>query len=209
MVLSRDGALQDSRGYVTNPDMNSHTQTTGKARVRFTCADYPVLGVLSLAPVHGYDVWRYLKSNLGNVWHMKRSQVYGLLSQMEREGLVSHERVDQINLPARKVFSLTAQGQETFDRWIREPVRNVRDFRLEFPTKFHFARARSPAVARELIENQVRVCQSKRLELDKARACSASEVERHVVAYRIGIVDATVKWLKDLLEAEPSSEAEN
>jgi DNA-binding PadR family transcriptional regulator len=167
-----------------------------------TSAEYPVLAVLSLGPVHGYDVWQYLRRNLGTVWQLRRSQVYGLLSQMEREGLARHERVEQTNLPARKVFQLTARGQEEFDRWLREPVHHVREFRLEFPTKLHFARARSAAIAAELVTNQVAACRGKKVELEKAKEGCASDIEQLVFAYRIGIVEATVKWLQDLLKAE-------
>lgn len=185
--------------------MTSQGQTTG-AVSNSTSAENPILAVLSLAPVHGYDVWRYLKQHLGTVWQMSRSQVYGLLSQMERAGLVRHERVEQINLPARKVFFLTPEGQAAVDRWMQEPVYHVRELRMEFPTKLHFARERSTARAQELVEKQVGVCRGKRTELEREQALSTSEIERQVFAYRIRVVDTTVEWLRDILRSERSAQ---
>jgi PadR family transcriptional regulator, regulatory protein AphA len=179
--------------------MTSQPTTIDSLHGQFNSAEYPVLAVVGLAPVHGYDVWRYLKTHLGTVWQMGRSQVYGLLSQMERDGLVRHERVEQANLPARKVFSLTPAGRGAIEQWIREPVRHIRDFRLEFPTKFHFAQARSQEIARELIEDQVKVCDEKRSQIEWVMAGSTSDIERLVFEYRIGVVDATVRWLRGLL----------
>jgi DNA-binding PadR family transcriptional regulator len=186
--------------------MTSQLTTTKNLQGGFNSAEYPVLGVLSLTPVHGYDVWRYLKDHLGVVWQLGRSQVYSLLSQMERDGLVTHERVDQANLPARKVFSLTPEGRRVIDQWIREPVHHVRDFRLEFPTKFHFAHAWSTELARALVRNQVKICREKKASLENAMARSQSDIERHIFEYRIRVVDATVKWLHGLLRNAPHSQ---
>ncbi len=198
--------MQNTAGCVRYHEMTSHIATTRNPQTGGNAAEYPVLGVLSLAPVHGYDVWRYLKDHLGAVWQLGRSQVYGLLSQMERDGLVRHERVDQANLPSRKVFSLTPEGQRAIDQWIREPVHHVRDFRLEFPTKFHFAHACSTELARALVRNQVKICREKKANLEKTMARSPSDIERHIFEYRIRVVDATVKWLQGLLRNVPRSQ---
>lgn len=197
--------MQHSWGYGRYHGMTSHGTTTRNSQAGLNSAEYPILGVLSLEPVHGYDVWRYLKDHLGVVWQLGRSQVYGLLAQMERDGLVTHERVDQTNLPARKVFHLTPEGLRLIDQWISEPVRHVRDFRLEFPTKFHFAAARSADLARVLVRNQVNTCSEKKTYLGKAMARSQSDIERHILEYRIRVVDATVKWLQGLLRDDPRS----
>jgi DNA-binding PadR family transcriptional regulator len=145
-------------------------------------------------------VWRYLKEKLGGIWKLGRSNVYALLSQLERDGLVYHERVEQSNLPSRKVFYLTAEGQRMIDEWMRSPVEHVRDFRLEFPAKLHFARAHSSAQASQLIRDQVALCVRKREETEAAMARSKSEIERQVLEYRIGVINGTVGWLEGLLD---------
>ena len=181
--------------------MTGQGQTTGAVNTGIP-AEFPILAVINIAPVHGYDVWRYLKRNLGTVWQMGRSQVYGLLAQLERAGMVRHERVEQSNLPARKVFYLTEEGQAAVDRWIREPVDHVRELRVEFPTKLHFARTCSNALAQELLERQVAVCKRKRTEIETTRSLSTSVIEQHVLDYRIRVVEATVLWLQDMLDSE-------
>lgn len=179
--------------------MTSQDMTQPKAESRPNSADYPILALLSLAPAHGYDVWRYLKEKLGGIWKLGRSNVYALLSQLERDGLVHHQRVEQSNLPPRKVFYLTDEGQRMIDEWMRSPVEHVRDFRLEFPAKLHFARAHSSAVASKLIKDQVAVCLGKREETQAALARSQTEIERQVLEYRIGMINGTVEWLEGLL----------
>ena len=182
--------------------MTSQPNTSAEPLQRLNAADYPVLAVLARAPAHGYDVWRYLNEHLGGVWKLGRSQVYALLSQLERRGLVHHERVDQTNFPARKVFHLTAEGRAVVDEWIQLPVHHVRDLRLEFPGKFHFARSRSLGDASTLVRNQMEVCLHKRTDIEAAMAGCSLEIERQVLAYRIGVIDATVTWLKSLIKSE-------
>lgn len=182
--------------------MTSQTNTKLAHSSRLNSADFPVLAVLSQAPAHGYEVWRYLKEHLGGVWNLGRSQVYALLSQLERRGLVHHEKVDQTNFPARKVFHLTAEGQSVIDHWIRMPVHHVRDLRLEFPGKFHFARSRSAEDACNLVRDQIEVCLGKKKEVERAIVACAADIERQVLAYRVAVIDATVKWLKSLVNSE-------
>jgi len=178
--------------------MTSQSPTTPGDSKRLNAAEYPVLAVLNFAPAHGYDVWRYLDENLGSVWKLGRSQVYALLSQMERDGLLYHERVEQSNLPARKVFHLTDGGRTVLDDWICSPVHHVRDLRLEFPAKLHFAQKRSPTIASELVKNQVETCLEKREQMESAMARCKTETERNALGYRICVVEATVKWLRSL-----------
>ncbi|MDQ7784567.1 MAG: PadR family transcriptional regulator [Desulfomonilaceae bacterium] len=167
---------------------------------RLNAAEYPVLAVLNMAPAHGYDVWRYLDENLGGIWNLGRSQVYALLSQMERDGLLRHERVEQSTFPTRKVFHLTDEGRRVLEGWISSPVHHLRDFRLEFPAKLHFARTHIPELASKLIRQQVRTCRNQKDRLEAARARCKTEIERNVLAYRINIVDATVRWLEGLAD---------
>ena len=77
-------------------------------------ADFPLLGVLSLGPAHGYDLCAELRERLGQIWILRTSHIYALLTGLEKDGLVSHERIDQENRPAKKVFRITSEGRKLF-----------------------------------------------------------------------------------------------
>lgn len=186
--------------------MNSQDTGLQAHAKRVNAADYPILGVLALGPAHGYDVWRYIRDRLGGVWNLGRSQVYALLVQLERDALVYHERVEQTNLPSRKVYYLKDEGRVAFDAWISQPVQHVRDCRLEFPSKLHFAQKRSAGTASSLIQDQVAVCLRKRQQMEAARDRSTVEIQRQVLEYRLAVIDATIGWLKGLVV---SKNAEN
>ncbi len=182
--------------------MNSHTMTRSGSEKPLNPAYYPILAVLSLGPAHGYDVFRLLKEDLGRVWKLGRSKMYALLSQMESDGLVRHERVEQINSPARKVFHMTTEGRRLVEDWIRTPVVHVRDFRLEFPVKHHFARTVSRDASTQLVRDQIAVCLQKRELVMAGMAECRTETERQVIDYRAGVIDATIAWLEGLVTGE-------
>jgi PadR family transcriptional regulator, regulatory protein AphA len=162
-------------------------------------ADFPVLGVLHGGPAHGYDLRRELKERLGEVWTLGPSHIYALLAGLEKDGLVRHDRVDQKTRPAKKVFSITDEGRLIFLAWVRDPVINVRDMRLEFLAKLHFARFDSAAAVSELIGRQLSVCRGSKQRLKRKRAACKTETECAVLDFRLAMLDASVAWLVTLL----------
>ncbi len=161
-------------------------------------ADFPVLGALYLGSAHGYDLCRGLSERLGEIWRLHTSHIYALLAGLEKDGLVSHERVDQEARPAKKVFSITDEGRVLFLMWVRSPVTNVRDIRLEFLTKLHFARFDSPTAVEDLIGNQLSVCRSTEKRLTNSRRLCKTDTERAALDYRLAMLNAVQEWLLGL-----------
>lgn len=178
--------------------MNIHSASIMYEHPPRNPADFPVLGVLCRGPTHGYDLCRELRQQLGEVWSLRTSHIYALLAGLERDGLVSHQRIDQEKHPAKKVFSITNKGRDLFSSWVRSPVKNVRDIRLEFLAKLYFARYDSPQAVANLIANQLSVCRGfeKRLR-DSRRACE-NDTEHATLDFRLAMVEATVSWLTGL-----------
>lgn len=163
-------------------------------------ADYPVLGILSQGPAHGYDVCRELREQLGEIWRLRTSHTYALLAGLEKDGLVCHERVDQETRPAKKVFSITEEGRQKFLEWVRAPVASVRDIRLEFLAKLYFARSISPAATTDLVSGQLSVCRSNIRRLtDRKRLCRP-DIERAALDFRLAMLHAVEAWLVGLGE---------
>lgn len=158
-------------------------------------ADFPVLGILNRGPAHGYDLCRELSERLGEVWRLRTSHIYALLAGLEKDGLVRHERVDQETRPAKKVFSITAEGRHVFLEWVRSPVMNVRDIRLEFLAKLHFTRFESPTAVADLIANQLSVCRNSQKRLRKSRALCKTDTECAALDFRLAMLKATEVWL--------------
>jgi PadR family transcriptional regulator, regulatory protein AphA len=175
--------------------MNIHSAGIVYDRQSRNPADYPVLGMLCRGPSHGYDLCRELRERLGEVWGLRTSHIYALLAGLEKDGLVRHDRVDQETRPAKKVFSITDEGRLAFLEWLRSPVMNVRDLRLEFLAKLHFARVDSPAAVADLITNQLSICRSSRNRLKSSREQCKTETECAALDFRMAMLEASEAWL--------------
>ncbi len=166
-------------------------------------SDFPILGMLYHGPSHGYDLCRELKARLGEVWGLRTSHIYALLAGLERDGLVRHDRVDQDTHPAKKVFTITDEGRLVFLDWLCSPVANVRDLRLEFLAKLHFARFDSPTAVADLVAGQLSVCRTSQRNLKKNRALCKTETEHAALDFRLAMLKASETWLLRLLPNGP------
>ena len=83
---------------------------------------HSLLGILSLRPMSGYDIRKFVMENLGYFWKESYGQIYPMLKQMARQGLVE-SRIERANgKPDRQIYSLTATGHTELKKWLTEPA---------------------------------------------------------------------------------------
>ncbi|WP_242891175.1 PadR family transcriptional regulator [Actinomadura litoris] len=95
-----------------------------------------VLALLAKEASHGYDLRKRLVWALGPLGEsLNAGQVYVTLARLERAGLVVQEREDAaMRGPRRKVYGLTAAGQQRVAAWMAEstgPRADVAEFHLK------------------------------------------------------------------------------
>lgn len=164
--------------------------------------EHALLGFLQARPMHGYEIYQQVQNPaaLGEVWRLKQSRLYALLGKLERRGYVRKTVVQQESLPPRKVFHLTAAGEQAFQLWLQQPVEAGRQLRLEFMAKLYFARRHGAATVLRLIEAQRQTCrQARQAELTAADAADTQEQAylRLVHQFRAGQLAAMLTWLDD------------
>jgi DNA-binding PadR family transcriptional regulator len=161
--------------------------------------EYALLGFLRQRPMHGYEIHQQLSApnGLGLVWHLKQSRLYALLAKLEQGGFVTTAMEPQENRPARKVFSLTSQGQAAYLAWMQNPVERGRRLRLDFLAKLYFSLQEGPENARSLINRQTAVCRSWLIEQQSQLDVPADEepFDRLVHEFRLSQTRAMLNWL--------------
>jgi len=81
--------------------------------------EHAILGLLSLDPLSGYDIKKMFEASPALYWSGNNNQIYKALLKLHERGWVSRETHIQESSPARKVYSITAQGMEELRRWVR------------------------------------------------------------------------------------------
>jgi DNA-binding PadR family transcriptional regulator len=95
-----------------------------------------VLAMLAKEPSHGYDLRARLRQALGPLGDaLNAGQIYVTLTRLEKAGLVVSERAEgRSDRPDRKVYGLTADGQQRIAEWLAEvswPKPDLAEFHLK------------------------------------------------------------------------------
>jgi DNA-binding PadR family transcriptional regulator len=161
--------------------------------------EYALLGLVRHSPAHGYEIHHRLVETpeLWLVWRMKQGRLYALLSRLEDEGLLAATLEPQDGRPPRKVYHLTAEGAEAFQRWLTRPVRLPREMRLEFMLKLYFGGEDGPETVARLIQRQQEAC-AQWLAAWGDEDEPARPFSRAVRRYRRGHIKAIQEWLASL-----------
>lgn len=69
-------------------------------------------------PIHGYELARRLSDEAPDGLTFKQGTLYPMLRSMEADGLVRSTLVPSTEGPARKCFTLTAEGRRVLAAWI-------------------------------------------------------------------------------------------
>lgn len=161
--------------------------------------EFALLGFLRQRPMYGYEIHQQLSGStgLGLVWRLKQSQLYALLTKLEREGFVTTTIEYQDARPPRKMFELTEGGRQAFQDWVQQPVPQGRKLRLDFMAKLYFAQLEGPEVATRLIEQQRTACHNwLRQQEEETEALRHSRPYDWLVhKFRLGQIEAMLAWL--------------
>lgn len=137
-----------------------------------------LLAFLTKGPSHGYELRHRLHEALGPMAAgLNAGQVYVTLRRLEKAGMVATEQIGQSDRPDRKVYELTAAGQERVRLWLSElawPKAAPTDFHLKLVAAASAALADPVALAdaqrRELLRQLSDVEQSRLAEADHTTA---------------------------------------
>ena len=78
---------------------------------------YALLALLGEGEAHGYQLLKLFNQRIGPFWHPNIGQIYQLLHELERRGLVT--RRDQEAGPRlRRIFRLTVRGERALRTWL-------------------------------------------------------------------------------------------
>ena len=165
-----------------------------------TPAEYAILGLVHQRPAHGYQIAQEMApdSGLGLICPLRRSNVYFLLGNLERRGLIEVERRQDDAYPPKTVLKATATGRQAFESWIWQPVTRLREVRLDFLLKAYFLRDAEPGAILRLLEGQVEFCHRYLGEWQALAAGAAPQsFDRVVIEAKLAAAQGTLDWLLD------------
>lgn len=166
---------------------------------------FAILGMLSIAPMSGYEIQHTMKKSTSNFWSESDGQLYPNLTKLNKLGLITAK--ESITARAKKVYRLTAKGKKELQSWLQvEPEKHV--VRNEMMLKLFFgANVSSKINAEHLhqLQYQTKVM-LQQLNETKTQLKHEQKSSLHLpywlitIQYGIHIGQAKLKWCEEALE---------
>ena len=83
---------------------------------------HAILGFLEYQPMSGYDLKKYFDQSITHFWSATQSHIYKALENLEKEGLVESQLIQQEGKPNRKQYQITGEGRGELRRWVSTPL---------------------------------------------------------------------------------------
>jgi DNA-binding PadR family transcriptional regulator len=194
--------------------------------------DLAILGLLHEQELHGYEIRRRLRDELGLFANISFGSLYPALSRLEKSGAVavtessgataavpmpltgslSGERAGlrtrRASTPrgtkrSRKVYRITDVGRRLFEQLLDADEPAGTDDARSFGLRLAFARHLAPQARLALLERR-KAQLARRLDVDRTRAAghSLDHYARSLVEHGTEATEHDIAWLDRLIEAE-------
>lgn len=97
-----------------------------------------ILGLLCDGPMTGYEIKQFFKNVIKHFWNVSDGQLYPTLKKMYESGLIDLEVIRQDSTANKHLYSITPQGRQHFERWLREPVTKFEELKEPLVIKVFF-----------------------------------------------------------------------
>ncbi|MGA3031767.1 MAG: PadR family transcriptional regulator [Terracidiphilus sp.] len=77
-----------------------------------------LLGLLTVAPMSGYDLGQAIRVSVGHFWNESYGQIYPNLKKLAAGGFVTAKTEKQKGKPDRKIYSITPKGRMRLTNWL-------------------------------------------------------------------------------------------
>ncbi len=81
---------------------------------------FALLGLLTIGPMTGYEMRKFIDTSISHFWHESFGNIYPILRQLHKDGLVSVREQRQSGRPDRRIYRITKKGEREFERRQRE-----------------------------------------------------------------------------------------
>lgn len=81
---------------------------------------YVLLGLLSVAPLSGYEIRKRIKQSISHFWSESNGQVYPTLNRLMKDNLIQLVQETPKGKKIRHCYSITNEGLQELKKWLDE-----------------------------------------------------------------------------------------
>lgn len=159
-----------------------------------------LLGMLRIESQHGYQLNEFIEHNLGRVTDMKKPTAYALLDRLEQSGAITSRLEQEGNRPPRKVYAITAQGEQLFRKLLGETLAAAEPYVIAGDVGLMFLDALPLSEALPLMRQRLQAVREQIAEMDKVPAHTMGMGIGLAIEHQAVLLRADEAWLAHLIE---------
>jgi DNA-binding PadR family transcriptional regulator len=117
---------------------------------------YILLGFLNYSRMTGYELKQNIDNSTAHFWHAHHSQIYTTLREMEKDGLVTSQYIQEQGQPDRRIYTISETGKQSLIDWLNHPMVEASSIKEEFLVRIFFSAQRDPkkVIAELLVQRE-------------------------------------------------------
>jgi len=163
-----------------------------------------VLGLLKERPMHGYQLSRELGDSLGGLWRVSYGSLYPSLRRLEHDGAIESEAGDERGARRKKVYRITAKGEQVFLELLQESPNDTQTEDARFRMRLAFFRYLPPETRIRLLERRRQALQERLAIIGESLRTgrSTDDYGRALIEHNRSVTESDITWLEQLIAAE-------
>jgi DNA-binding PadR family transcriptional regulator len=164
-----------------------------------------VLGLLKERPMHGYQLSRELGDSLGGLWRVSYGSLYPSLRRLENDGAIESEAGDERGARRKKVYRITAKGEQVFLELLQESPNDTQTEDARFRMRLAFFRYLPPETRIRLLERRRQALQERLstiAESERTGRGGTDDYGRALIEHNRSVTESDITWLEQLIAAE-------
>jgi DNA-binding PadR family transcriptional regulator len=157
------------------------------------------MGLLDGQEMHGYKLKRAFESHLGPVWTVNFGQIYQVLKDLKRRGLVEARFDPGGSHMGRWMYTLTSKGRRALDTWLRRTPQPPAPVRGELFIRLLAAAPGASSARLDQIAREEVVCRAQLEEL-LAQRTAFDQIADESTLLRSAAIEAAVVHTRAHLE---------
>lgn len=159
-----------------------------------------LLGLLRHREMHGYELHEFINRDLTFCTDIKKPTAYNLLQKMADSGWVTETEEQEGNRPPRKVYQITTEGEETFQRILRENLKAHHQARFTDDIGLAFIDALPAEEAAKLLNERRDSLQTELNNINRPHGKAHSRGGmKLILEHQIRHFQAEINWLDEVI----------
>lgn len=158
---------------------------------------YLILGLLAQNPMTGYDMRKHVQNVLSVVTNASYGSLYPTLHKLLEDGAVQMDEIEQDNRPAKKIYRITAKGENDLQSWLKEPPA-ADNIKREFLLKVYFAQEMPSKDLRQMLLRRREEMQARLSSLFHEREATNDPRQKWILDYTLSMYQAEINWLEQV-----------